>query len=119
VRRASSSGASSSVASRGSRLLIHPPGLWSLRPAAYDPHGIPNLFLAGDYVFLVGDYVQNDTDLATMEGANQSAQGGGAMEVSSQRVRFGEREAARQLASAKRSGQAGNTARRSRPPRRR
>ena len=54
------------VSGNASRLLIHPPGLWRQRPIPHDPHGIPNLYL-------VGDYVQNDTDLATMEGANQSA----------------------------------------------
>jgi len=47
-----------------SRLLVHPPGLWEQRPPV-DP-GLGRLFLAGDYV-------RNDTDLATMEGANQSA----------------------------------------------
>jgi len=46
-----------------SRLLVHPPGLWDKRPPA-DPS-------LGRF-FLAGDYVQNDTDLATMEGANQA-----------------------------------------------
>ncbi|GLF98372.1 hydroxysqualene dehydroxylase [Streptomyces yaizuensis] len=45
-------------------LLIHPVGTWRLRPAAVTR--IPNLFLAGDYVAV-------DIDLATMEGANASA----------------------------------------------
>jgi uncharacterized protein with NAD-binding domain and iron-sulfur cluster len=36
---------------------------WELRPTAAT--AIPNLFLAGDYV-------QTDIDLATMEGANES-----------------------------------------------
>jgi len=59
-------GADGVVAGNLSRLLIHPPGLWKQRPAPHDVHGISNLYL-------VGDYVRNDMDLATMEGANQSA----------------------------------------------
>jgi uncharacterized protein with NAD-binding domain and iron-sulfur cluster len=47
-----------------SRLMIHPPGIWALRPTAAT--AIPNLFLAGDYV-------RTGTDLATMEGANEAA----------------------------------------------
>jgi 15-cis-phytoene desaturase len=47
-----------------SRLLIHPPGSWALRP---DPGtAIPNLILAGDYIRTL-------TDLASMEGANEAA----------------------------------------------
>ena len=49
-----------------SRLLIHPPGLWAKRPRPHDAAGVANLFLAADYV-------RNDMDLATMEGANQAA----------------------------------------------
>jgi uncharacterized protein with NAD-binding domain and iron-sulfur cluster len=45
-------------------LLVNTVGSWEKRPAAAT--AIPNLFLAGDYV-------QNDIDLATMEGANESA----------------------------------------------
>lgn len=45
-------------------LLAHAPGTWHLRPTAAT--GIHNLVLAGDYV-------QNGMDLATMEGANESA----------------------------------------------
>ncbi|MEU6082831.1 FAD-dependent oxidoreductase [Streptomyces sp. NPDC047108] len=45
------------------QLLIHPTGTWFDRPASVTK--IPNLFLAGDYVAV-------DIDLATMEGANAS-----------------------------------------------
>jgi uncharacterized protein with NAD-binding domain and iron-sulfur cluster len=44
----------------GSRLLVHPPGAWALRPDAVTQ--IPNLVLASDYV-------RTHTDLASMEGA--------------------------------------------------
>ncbi|MFT3693036.1 MAG: FAD-dependent oxidoreductase [Kofleriaceae bacterium] len=47
-----------------SRLLIHPPGSWALRP---DPGtAIANLVLAGDYI-------KTNTNLASMEGANEAA----------------------------------------------
>ncbi|NVK76131.1 hydroxysqualene dehydroxylase [Streptomyces morookaense] len=46
------------------QLLIHPTGTWYNRPSAGT--AIPNLFLAGDYV-------ATDIDLATMEGANAAA----------------------------------------------
>ncbi|MET7762755.1 FAD-dependent oxidoreductase [Streptomyces sp. NPDC005393] len=46
------------------QLLIHPTGTWYNRPTAAT--AVPNLFLAGDYV-------ATDMDLATMEGANESA----------------------------------------------
>ncbi len=46
------------------RLLVNTVGSWERRPQAST--AIPNLFLAGDYV-------QTDIDLATMEGANESA----------------------------------------------
>lgn len=45
-------------------LLVNTKGHWHLRPQATT--GIPNLFLASDYV-------QTYTDLATMEGANEAA----------------------------------------------
>lgn len=47
-----------------SRLLVHPPGAWDLRPDANT--AIPNLVLASDYV-------RTYTDLASMEGANEAA----------------------------------------------
>jgi uncharacterized protein with NAD-binding domain and iron-sulfur cluster len=47
-----------------SRLLIHPPGSWNVRPPAVTH--IPNLVLAGDYI-------RTKTDLASMEGASESA----------------------------------------------
>jgi uncharacterized protein with NAD-binding domain and iron-sulfur cluster len=47
-----------------SRLLVHPPGSWALRPEA--PTQIGNLVLASDYV-------RTYTDLASMEGANEAA----------------------------------------------
>ncbi|HLL23522.1 MAG TPA: FAD-dependent oxidoreductase, partial [Kofleriaceae bacterium] len=43
-----------------SRLLVHPPGSWNLRPEAATR--VPNLVLAADYV-------RTQTDLASMEGA--------------------------------------------------
>ncbi|HEU4965405.1 MAG TPA: FAD-dependent oxidoreductase, partial [Bacilli bacterium] len=45
-------------------LLINKVGTWDLRPNAYTR--IPNFFLASDYV-------RTNTDLATMEGANEAA----------------------------------------------
>lgn len=45
-------------------LLVNKVNTWSLRPEAYT--GIPNFFLASDYV-------RTYTDLATMEGANEAA----------------------------------------------
>jgi 15-cis-phytoene desaturase len=47
-----------------SRLLVHPPGSWALRPEAGTAIG--NLVLASDYV-------RTYTDLASMEGANEAA----------------------------------------------
>ncbi len=47
-----------------SRLLVHPPGSWAVRPDAGT--AIPNLVLASDYV-------RTYTDLASMEGANEAA----------------------------------------------
>jgi 15-cis-phytoene desaturase len=47
-----------------SRLLVHPPGSWAIRPDAATR--IPNLVLAGDYV-------RTTTDLASMEGACEAA----------------------------------------------
>jgi uncharacterized protein with NAD-binding domain and iron-sulfur cluster len=47
-----------------SRLLVHPPGSWAIRPDAGTR--IPNLVLAGDYV-------RTHTNLATMEGACEAA----------------------------------------------
>ncbi|WP_398978585.1 FAD-dependent oxidoreductase [Streptomyces sp. I05A-00742] len=51
-------------ATNDEQLLIHPVGTWANRPQART--AIPNLYLAGDYV-------ATDIDLATMEGANASA----------------------------------------------
>ena len=48
----------------GTPLLIHPPGQLALRPDAET--AIENLFLASDYV-------RTNTDLATMEGADEAA----------------------------------------------
>jgi uncharacterized protein with NAD-binding domain and iron-sulfur cluster len=45
-------------------LLVNTAGSWQYRPDA--PTGVPNLFLAADYV-------RTFTDLATMEGANEAA----------------------------------------------
>jgi uncharacterized protein with NAD-binding domain and iron-sulfur cluster len=47
-----------------SRLLVHPPGSWAIRPEASTR--IPNLVLAGDYV-------RTHTDIASMEGACEAA----------------------------------------------
>jgi uncharacterized protein with NAD-binding domain and iron-sulfur cluster len=47
-----------------SRLLVHPPGSWAVRPDAATQ--IPNLVLASDYV-------RTHTDLASMESANEAA----------------------------------------------
>ena len=47
-----------------SRLLVHPPGSWAIRPEAATR--IPNLVLAGDYV-------RTHTDVASMEGACEAA----------------------------------------------
>jgi 15-cis-phytoene desaturase len=47
-----------------SRLLVHPPGSWQVRPEAASAIG--NLVLASDYV-------RTYTDLASMEGANEAA----------------------------------------------
>jgi len=49
--------------SNSARLLVHPPGSWSVRPDAVLT--IPNLFLAADYV-------RTSVDLASMEGANEA-----------------------------------------------
>lgn len=46
-------------------LLVHPPGSWFDRPGA-ELSGIDNLLLASDYV-------KTNTDLASMEGANEAA----------------------------------------------
>jgi uncharacterized protein with NAD-binding domain and iron-sulfur cluster len=51
-------------ATNSSRLLVHPPGSWALRPDAGTAIG--NLVLASDYV-------RTYTDLASMEGANEAA----------------------------------------------
>lgn len=45
-----------------SRLLVHPPGSWAIRPDAGT--AVPNLVLAADYV-------RTYTNIATMEGANE------------------------------------------------
>jgi uncharacterized protein with NAD-binding domain and iron-sulfur cluster len=50
--------------SNATPLLVNTVGSWEKRPKAHTK--IPNLFLSGDYV-------QTDLDLATMEGANESA----------------------------------------------
>ena len=46
-----------------SRLLVHPPGSWALRPEASS--AIPNLALAADFV-------RTNTNIASMEGANEA-----------------------------------------------
>jgi hypothetical protein len=46
-----------------SRLLVHPPGSWALRPEAAST--VPNLALAGDYV-------RTHTNIASMESACES-----------------------------------------------
>ena len=46
-----------------SRLLVHPPGSWALRPEASS--AIPNLAIAADYV-------RTYTNIASMEGANEA-----------------------------------------------
>ncbi len=46
------------------RLLVHPPGSWQVRPSAGT---------ALDNLVLASDYVRTNTDLATMEGANEAA----------------------------------------------
>jgi uncharacterized protein with NAD-binding domain and iron-sulfur cluster len=60
-------------------LLVNTVGSWEKRPQARTE--IPNLFLAGDYV-------QTDLDLATMESANESARAGvnALLEVSGSRA---------------------------------
>lgn len=47
-----------------SRLLVHPPGSWQYRPSAGT--ALPNLVLAADYV-------RTQTNIASMEGANEAA----------------------------------------------
>ena len=46
-----------------SRLLVHPPGSWALRPEAAS--AVPNLCFAADYV-------RTHTDIASMEGASEA-----------------------------------------------
>lgn len=58
------SGLGTPEAHNDDQLLIHPTGTWFNRPTART--AVPNLFLAGDYVAV-------DIDLATMEGANAAA----------------------------------------------
>jgi 15-cis-phytoene desaturase len=53
------------VAMNAAPLLVHPPGSYRNRPGAM-LGGVTNLFLAADYV-------QTETDLASMEGANEAA----------------------------------------------
>jgi 15-cis-phytoene desaturase len=57
-------GAGGGVEENYEPLLVNDMGTWWIRPNAYTE--IPNLFLAGDFV-------RNNTDLATMEGANEAA----------------------------------------------
>lgn len=52
------------VDSNAEPLLVNKAGRWNLRPTAHT--GIPNLFLASDYV-------RTNTNLATMEAANEAA----------------------------------------------
>lgn len=54
---------STSPPTNTSRLLVHPPGSWNLRPEAAS--AIPNLAIAADYV-------RTYTNIASMEGANEA-----------------------------------------------
>ena len=54
---------STSPPGNSSRLLVHPPGSWALRPEAAS--AIPNLAIAADYV-------RTYTNIASMEGANEA-----------------------------------------------
>ncbi len=77
------------------RLLIHPPGSRSIRPTAST--GLPNLFLASDYL-------RTEVDLASMEGANEAGRHAASrvldvLSLDTRHIRFHSHAPLRQFAS--------------------